>query len=246
MSVSSARRFARRQWARRLLRLSPALVLAFVVIVVGVAVWTVGFSSLFDARVVAVGGLTPASGLSKAEVRSAAAVPLGRPLARVDLEAVRQRIAALPAVRRATVSRSWPHEIRIDATCRTPVAVWRDGKARRVVDAEGVAFRTAEGMRATFVTIKTAVREADPERVADLRSAGARVAAALPADLRRKVEVVRVRTVDSVTLDLGRGITVMWGSADDSRTKARVLAALLKQRAKVYDVSVPGFPTTRT
>ncbi|MEQ4206012.1 FtsQ-type POTRA domain-containing protein [Actinopolymorpha sp. B9G3] len=246
VSASSARKFARRQWSRRLLRLSPALVLASVVVLAGLAVWAFGFSTLFDARTVVVGGLTPASGLSRAEVLSSAAVPLGRPLARIDLDAVRKRVAALPAVKGASVERSWPHEVRIEATCRTPVAVWRDGSVPRVVDAEGVAFRTAEGMRTRFVTIQTAARESDPERVAGLRQAGAQVAAALPAELRRRVETVRVRTVDSVTLHLDRGVTVMWGSADDSRSKARVLAALLKQRAKVYDVSVPGFPTTRT
>jgi cell division protein FtsQ len=216
------------------------------VVVAGVAVWAFGFSTVFDARSVAVVGLTSTSGLSKADVRSAAAVPLGRPLARVDLETIRTRVAALPAVKSASVVRAWPHEIRIETTCRTPVAVWRDGDAGQLVDAEGVAFRPADGLRTRFVTIETTARDADPGRVADLRRAGARVAAALPADLDRRVEVVRVRTSDSVTLHLGQGVTVMWGSADDSRTKARVLAALLKQRAKVYDVSVPGFPTTRT
>jgi cell division protein FtsQ len=246
VSASSARRFARRQWSRRLLRLRPALLLVSVLVLAGVAVWAFGFSTLLDARTVVVSGVTPASGLSRAEVLSTAAVPLGRPLARVDLDAVRTRVAALPAVKGVTVARSWPHEIRIEATCRTPVAVWRDGPVARVVDAEGVAFRPAAGMRARFVTIETAAREPDPARVAGPRRAGDRVAAALPAELRRRVETVRVQTLDSVTLHLDGGVRVMWGSAEDSRRKARVLAALLKQRAKVYDVSVPGFPTTRT
>ena len=37
----------------------------------------------------------------------------------------------------------------------------------------------------------------------------------------------------------------MWGSSDDSATKAEVLEDLLQTEAEVYDVSVPTQPTTR-
>jgi cell division protein FtsQ len=36
----------------------------------------------------------------------------------------------------------------------------------------------------------------------------------------------------------------VWGSADESDLKAQVLAVLLRQPARTYDVSVPGQPTT--
>ena len=42
------------------------------------------------------------------------------------------------------------------------------------------------------------------------------------------------------------GRTVVWGSAEESDTKAEVLATLLATvQAQTYDVSVPSKPTTR-
>jgi cell division protein FtsQ len=46
-----------------------------------------------------------------------------------------------------------------------------------------------------------------------------------------------------VTLGLTDGRTIRWGSADDSARKAQVLAALMSQPGKVYDVSSPDLPT---
>lgn len=247
---SMTSRFARRIRRRRLARMAPVLALVGVLLLAGFVFWLVAFSSLLSTRSVAVVGLTRESGLSAGEVRAAAAVPLGRPLARVDVSAVGRRVARLPAVEGVTVSRSWPHEIRIEVDCREPVALWRDGSVLRVVDAEGVAFRTADGLRGNFPTIELHSKQKDPQRLAELRATGAQIAAALPARLRRQVDVMRVRTVDSVELELdpqafGRDVTVVWGSAKDSAAKARVLTVLLKRPASVYDVSVPSFPTTK-
>ena len=67
----------------------------------------------------------------------------------------------------------------------------------------------------------------------------------LPADIVAKIDFVDVKTVDQISLKFRDGRTVVWGSADESEQKARVLDALLRQRFDVYDVSVPGQPTTR-
>ena len=48
-----------------------------------------------------------------------------------------------------------------------------------------------------------------------------------------------------VTLALTDGRLVTWGDASESALKAEVLAALLTQEARVYDVSSPRTPTTR-
>ena len=63
-------------------------------------------------------------------------------------------------------------------------------------------------------------------------------------DLSAMVDHVEVLTVDQITLVLRDERIVVWGSSDDSATKAEVLLQLLRQPAKVYDVSVPGQPTT--
>lgn len=229
-----------------MLRLRPLLLLAGLVVLVGVGVWVVGFSSLLDTRTVAVQGVTTTSGLSAAQVRTAAAVPLRRPLARLDLDAVRTRIVAqLPPVKDATVTRSWPHEVRVLINERKGVAVWRDGATYRLLDAEGVAFRTLPSAGRALPVVQLPTTPASPARAEELRVAGATVSAALPKKLVTRLQLVQVATPESVSLRLADGVTVFWGSAEESKAKARVLEALLPQKAKVYDVSVPTFPTTQ-
>ena len=53
------------------------------------------------------------------------------------------------------------------------------------------------------------------------------------------------KTRDDVVLTLADGVTVRWGSAEQSDRKAAVLAALLKVRAATNDVSAPDLPTSK-
>jgi len=71
------------------------------------------------------------------------------------------------------------------------------------------------------------------------------VVEALPDLLDGRVDHVVVATVDDITLRLRDGRSVVWGSAEESASKGEVLAVLLRREAAVYDVSVPGQPTTR-
>jgi cell division protein FtsQ len=85
----------------------------------------------------------------------------------------------------------------------------------------------------------------DPDTTSpDTLRAASAVAAALPPSLRAKVDDVSAATPDSVRLDLTGGGLVRWGDAQDSATKAKVLAVLLSHHAHVYDVTAPGFATT--
>ncbi len=52
--------------------------------------------------------------------------------------------------------------------------------------------------------------------------------------------------MDDVALTLRSGDLVRWGSVEDADLKASVLAALMKRKASVYDVSAPRLPTTYT
>jgi cell division protein FtsQ len=218
------------------------LALRYVVVVlvlVGLVVaglWAVYFSSLLAVHGVQVDG---ASQLSAAEVRTAAAVPDGEPLAEVDLAQVRSRVEALAAVASADVTRQWPHTVRISVRERVAVAVVELGGQARGMDASGVVFKDYRRPPAGLPQVRTTTST----RSDALREA-ARVISALPADLARRVDHVEVETVDQISLVLRDGRTVAWGSADGSATKAEVLAVLLRQPARRYDVSVPGQPTT--
>ena len=105
--------FARRRWARRWLSWRRALLVLAVLLVVGLGAYAVWFSSWLSAEQVAVTG---AEQLTVDEVEQAAGVPLGEPLARVDLDAVRTRVESLAIVR--SVAQLHGATVRLEASSR--------------------------------------------------------------------------------------------------------------------------------
>ncbi|MEG3093499.1 FtsQ-type POTRA domain-containing protein, partial [Sphingomonas sp. PB1R3] len=177
--------------------------------------------------------------LTDDQVREVARVDLGDPLARVDLEAVRRRVESLPVVKSAEVSRQWPHDVLIEVEERTAVAVVEIAGSLRGLDAEGIVFGTYREAPEGLPRVRTkATTSGDALREAAL------VVAALPGDLASRVDHIAVETVDQISLELKDGRVVRWGSSTQSEEKAVVLEALLLQKARIYDVSVPGNPTT--
>lgn len=224
--------------ARRARRLRRVLVgvLVGVVVLLGVGLWVVRHSSLLDVRRVEVSGT---SILSADAVRKAADVTVGRPLARVDVSAVSSRVAALPPVREVTVSRHWPHTLRIEVTERQVVYQLRGSGQYRWIDRQGVTVATSPTPRKGTVWAVTATT--DPRLLRDV----ATVVASLPPGLRRQVDHVEATGPDSISLRLTKGRTVVWGSADRSDLKAKVAAAIIGAKGSVYDVSSPEHPTAR-
>ncbi len=216
---------------------SSSRVLA-VVALVATSVWLVFFSAVLAVAKVEVDGNRPARPGPRPRGRRG---PEGEQLALVDLEAISRRVAALAEVEDVDVTRSWPDGIRIDVTERTAIAVVELGGRLRGLDAEGVVFRdyrtAPKGMPRVRPTTSTG---------SDALAEAAGVVAVLPSDLAARVDHVEVQTIDQITLVLRDGRQVLWGSAEQSELKARVLPELLAaQRAQVYDVSVPESPITR-
>lgn len=235
-ALRTRKRFARRQWRRRWLAWRYVLVgvLALALLVGGT--WLVYFSEVLTVKRVDVSGQHL---LTRSEVLQSARVPTGEQLARVDLDAIAARLRSLAEVRSVEVSRKWPDGIEIDVVERVAVAVIDIGGRLRGLDAEGVVFddyrKAPPGLPRISSTSQT-----DPDALKE----AATVVAALPRELSAMVDHIEVLTVDQITLVLRDQRIVLWGSSDDSATKAEVLLQLLRQPAKVYDVSVPGQPTT--
>lgn len=229
------RRFARRQWARRWLAWRGLLVMVGLVGVAAGAVWLVFFSGALTVKGVEVTGV---SVLGPAEVRRVAQVPVGDPLARVPLDAIEARVQGLAPVKDVDVTRSWPDVVRIAVLERQAVAVVQRDDRFRGVDDEGVMFRSYRSRPAGLPVVRISAGTR-----AEALAEAARVIDALPGDLASRVEHLEVETVDSISLQLRNGRRVFWGSAEESAAKAEVLAVLLRQKASVYDVSVPGQPT---
>lgn len=235
-TIRSRKRFARRQWARRWLAWRRVVALLVLIGLMVGAVWLFYFSDVLAVKDVEVHGTRT---LASEEVREVAGVPSGQPLARVDLEAIRARVAALAVVRDAEVTRTWPDRVRIDIEERVAIAVVDIGGRTRGMDSEGVVFRDYPEPPPGMPKVSTST-----DTGSDALREAALVVEALPAEISRRVDHVEVATIDQISLVLRDGKSVVWGSAEDSDEKAEVLAGLLQQPARTYDVSVPGQPTT--
>ncbi len=235
-TIRSRKRFARRQWARRWLAWRRVVALLLLMALMVGAVWLFYFSDVLAVKDVEVQGTRT---LSSEEVREVAAVPSGLPLARVDLDAIRARIEALAVVRDADVTRTWPDRVLIDVEERVAIAVVEIGGRTRGMDADGVVFREYPKPPPGMPQVRTS----NDTRSDALREA-ALVVEALPTEISRRVDHVEVATIDQISLVLRDEKLVVWGSAEESEAKAEVLAGLLQQPARTYDVSVPGQPTT--
>jgi len=206
----------------------------------------VGFSGVFSADDVEVVGVPVSIG---SRVEAAAAIPLGRPLARIDTGAIAADVeAALPEVTSVQVERRWPHTVRITVTPRSVAANVTSNGRVHWVDPGGVEFGPTDEFKKGAPSIFLVGRLSDDEageREATVRDSLS-VIASLPSQVRSRLVRVEHRSADDITVILNPGgVRVRWGSAEDSERKAVVLAALLPRKAAVYDVSAPDLPTTR-
>jgi len=228
---SRSRRSALRPRLTRRQQIYAALVVA-VLVVAGLLVW---FTPLMAVREVQVQGL---SSVSQGQVLTALDVPTGTPLLRVDLTAAAARVARLPRVARATVDRHYPSELTVSVTERVPMVFVNKPDGNHLLDATGVDFATAPPTPGVPRLVL-----ADPSPNNPLTKAALAVVGALPDAVRTQVDQVAPASVLDVRLILARGRTVLWGAPDDLAHKGAVLAALLSQPGKTYDVSSPDLPT---
>lgn len=246
----AGRRFRLRLPGRR----TVLLVVALAVVLGGFGTWALYGSSWLRVRHVSVDGTRV---LTERQVLAAARIPVGAPVASVDRDAAAHRLrAALPRLSGARVVRAWPHGIGIHVTERRPELVLRkegaDGKPEQPekyveVDAHGVRFATVTERPKGVPLLVMETRPSASTRhfgTDGLRREAVHIAAALPASVARDTRTVRVRSYDSVTLELTGGRTVMWGSGERAGAKAKSLTALMKaaEHADHFDVSVPSAP----
>ncbi|MCS0603992.1 FtsQ-type POTRA domain-containing protein [Streptomyces sp. LP11] len=237
---------------RARLRLRTIVILAVALVLLGAGgAWALYGSQWLRVRHVSVSGTLV---LTPAEVREAAAVPVGSPMASVDTDGIEARLARkLPRIDTVDVVRAWPHGIGLKVVERTPVLLARKGGKFTEIDDEGVRFATVARAPHGVPTLELSVSRTGSGAAA-LRRFGTgrlvresvRIAGALPAAVARDTRTVRVRSYDDITLELSGGRTVAWGSDENGRAKARTLTALMKAApgARHFDVSVPTAPAS--
>ena len=233
---------------RRLLNPRMLIILSLAAVLAGGGViWLLYGSAWLRLERVSVSGTRV---LTADQVRQAAGVRIGSPLISLDTDAIEARVRRkLPRIDSVDVVRSWPHGIGLKVTERTPVLVVKKGGKFVEVDSGGVQFATVsqppKGVPALELTVS---RPAGGSRFGDGRLVreAAGVAGDVPSAVARDIRTVRVRSYDSISLELNDGRTVMWGSGENGRAKAVTLTALMKAApgARHFDVSVPTAPAS--
>jgi cell division protein FtsQ len=176
---------------------------------------------------------------------------LGRPLPQVGQRTVKDLLAEEPAVADVLVHAKPPSSLNVEVIEHEPVAMVSTGNDRVLYGANGqeLATLTAEEAERHGLSNVSSVEDVNnPEVFSAITS----VLGTLPEPIRNRMESASARTVDSVTLHLDDGRTVLWGNAEQGERKAQVLKALLKvpvnEEAPVreFDVSTPDHPVTRS
>lgn len=227
------RRFTRRSRRRRLVTVAALGSLGALVLAVAV----VTLSPLMSLQTVTVVG---AQRLDPVAVADSLDRHLGTPLALLDEGGVRDDLSAFPLIRSYTTEVVPPHTLVVRLVERVPLAAIDRGGSIELVDAAGVVVDRSTERPAGIPLI--APESADVASLAF--ESVTEVLSALPAELRGQVDVIRATTRDDVTFSMtGAGHRVVWGSAERSAFKARVLAAAIattsQSRAWEYDVSAP-------
>ncbi|MCU1351163.1 MAG: ftsQ [Acidimicrobiales bacterium] len=205
---------------------------------VGLLAWVLLLSPVLAVRTVTVSGTTR---LTPAQVRAAADVARGTPLARVDAAAVVRRVEALQQVAQVRVIRGWPSTLRLLVVERVPVVGVVTKTGVSLMDASGVVFAPAPALPPGVVRLQVA-RPGPSDRTTQAALA---VLADLPQPLRGTVRILRAASPSSVTLVLRDGRRVLWGGVGDTALKVQAAEALLKMPGSIYDVSRPEVVTRR-
>lgn len=177
----------RREGRRRLRRI---VVLAAITVVVAAA-WALTRSSLLDVDRIVVTG---PSHTDAADLVAAAGVAPGDALVDLDTGAAARRVAALPWIASAEVSRAWGGTVTISVIERRPLAVLRgaDG-AGWLVDADGVVIDDAASDPLSPLPVVEGVAPVAPGQVLDpVPTRLLQLVAAAPDDVWAQVEAVEV------------------------------------------------------
>ena len=224
------KRFTKRARSRKLTAISA---MALVGVLVGVLAVVV-HSPMLALRTIEVDGTTRIDG---AAVSAAVDGQLGTPLALLDFAMIEQQLATFRLIRSYVTETVPPSTLRIHIVEREPVASLTVGEVFTLIDPAGVVLAESATRPDSVPLITLADQSAD--------SAGflavVRVLLSLPATTLAQVDSVTASTQDNVTFTLrGVGQRVVWGNAERSAFKSRVLIAMLAtlDQGAMFEVDV--------
>lgn len=202
-----------------------ALWTALVLALAGGLVFLFFYSAAFVVKDVRVEGV---EGEVATSVLHRAAIPHGRPLARVSEERVRQRVLEDLRVGAVEIDRDWPSTVTVVASAREPALVLQRGSGQFHADATGVVFEEVESPSNRLPVVRT---QTDPEELDRQTVAGLVELWRLrpdPDELRGELDTPTLRRNGEVRFDIGV-VSVLWGPPTEAEKKWKVLEALLAQ-----------------
>ncbi|MEE6139044.1 cell division protein FtsQ/DivIB [Mycobacterium sp. 050128] len=224
--------------ARGVVRGLKMLLATMMLVIVGVGLALIlYFTPVMSARNIVVTGT---GAVTREEVLDAAQVRVGTPLLQINTNQVADRVAAIRRVASARVQRQYPSALRITIVERVPVVVKDFPDGPHLFDRDGVDFATGPPPPALpYIDV------ANPGPTDPTTKAALQVLLALRPEVAGQVGRIAAPSLASITLTLGDGRVVIWGTTDRTDEKAEKLAALLTQPGKTYDVSSPDLPTVK-
>ncbi|GGH56488.1 cell division protein FtsQ/DivIB [Rothia aerolata] len=238
--IKSGRRraFTGSRWKKWGVALATLAVLALLFIGV------VFYSPLLATRTITVEG---ASLLQKSAVEDRLSPLEGRPLTRITDQEVADLVGEPNKLRGISVEARPPHDLVVTLQERIPVAVVKNGSSYELVDAEGQQLGSVDSVESAGLPLVDGGTGILGSQEFNTISA---VLEALPADLLSQVKEAKADSASTIALTMQDDTRVVWGTAEDSELKAKVLAQLRSSVGKdgavsTYDVSSPMVPTTK-
>jgi cell division protein FtsQ len=179
--------------------------------------------------------------LSEAKVLRLADLREGANVVSFDAAAAERRLEADPWIAAATITKDLPDAVAITISERAPLGTVEGADGWGVLAADGTVLSTQPSQPRLPILVTAAGSATD----------GLSVLASMDPDLRARVASVSTDPAGEVTLSIGDGVTVAYGTVDETQAKAQSIAAVLAwakgEHADVVgiDVRVPGAPTAR-
>lgn len=208
------------------------LSIAIAILVFGVAVYILGWSTLLIVRSIEVTG-------TKSSITTE--IKVGERLARVEPRSIVADLGRIKWIRSAEVSRNWiSGKVTIAIVERTPIAIFNE----QVIDEEGVSFpllnQSIQGLpHIQAMDIDAAIR-------------AAKFYNSLPKDFADAITTLKIQNGDAYSFDMSTGkkfIEILWGQDEENTLKVRVYKALIARPENIeiqrIDLSAPHAPIVK-
>lgn len=236
----------KKRLSRISLKRSPGLFLS--ILLLGLAIYLLGWSSLLSLKKIAISGTTQINLIQTSLETTHPHISLGEPLARLDVHAVNRAISKNEWVESVVIGRSWIHgSLTIEVHERKPVASFIDSKGvQNYFDASGNNFRSP----LSYPQVPAINLVSD---TAATKIAISQLLTLLPIDLLASAQSFTVKNERDLEMQLSlsvkRTVSIKWGAPTDIGLKINIYKRLisLKENATAtsFDLSDPLSPITK-